>query len=353
MKKLSLIAAVIITACSANPEKPAVTEVIAEPWIDPSFQSFDVNTSIRALSVTDDDHIYYAGANGAFGFSQDGGKTWNHDSIEVAGSYPEFRAIAVTGEAIHLLSVGSPAYLLRSTDLGKNWELVYSEEGELVFYDAMQFWDNQEGIAMGDPTDGCISVIVTRDGGQSWEKIGCEELPAIKEGEAAFAASNTNIALVKDHAWIGTGGGAARIYHSKDRGNTWEIYDTPLIQGGAMTGIFSVDFYDESTGIIFGGNWEAKSNAVANAAITTDGGQSWQLISEARGPGYRSCIQFVPGGGGKSVIAVGIPGVAYSRDMGSHWQLLSDEDFYTIRFTPDGSAAWLAGNGKIAKMEID
>ncbi|MEJ2004667.1 MAG: hypothetical protein P8X57_06830 [Cyclobacteriaceae bacterium] len=119
-----------------------------------------------------------------------------------------------------------------------------------------------------------------------------------------------------------------------------------------MTGIFSIDFYDEDIGIIFGGDWESKSNSTANAAITFDGGKTWKLISDGQGPGYRSCVQFVPGGGGDKIIAAGIPGVVYSPDGGSHWQLLSDEDFYTLRFVPDGSAAWLAGNGKISRMVI-
>ncbi len=353
MIKRCFFAVLLLSACSTSPEESAQIVHSPDQWVDVSFQSFPVNTSIRALAVRDNDHVYYAGANGAFGYSVDGGTTWNHDSIEVAGTYPEFRAIAVTEEAIHLLSVASPAYLLRSTDLGENWEIVYTEDGETVFYDAMQFWDNQEGIAMGDPTDGCISVIRTKDGGRSWEKISCEELPEVKDGEAAFAASNTNIALQGDHVWIGTGGGSARIYHSMDRGSSWEVFETPITQGGTMTGIFSVDFYNESTGVVFGGDWDVKSNASANAAVTKDGGRTWQLISEGRGPGYRSCIQYVPGSDGEGLVAAGIPGVAYSPDHGEHWQLLSDEDYYTLRFVPDGSAAWLAGNGKIAKMVIN
>jgi hypothetical protein len=28
----------------------------------------------------------------------------------------------------------------------------------------MQFWNNKEGIAMGDPIADCLNVIITRDG---------------------------------------------------------------------------------------------------------------------------------------------------------------------------------------------
>lgn len=85
-------------------------------------------------------------------------------------------------------------------------KLVYAEENEAVFYDAMTFWNNEEGIAMGDPTADCLSILTTRDGGKTWQKTPCDRLPKVKEGEAAFAASNTNIATVGDKTWIITGG---------------------------------------------------------------------------------------------------------------------------------------------------
>ncbi len=64
-----------------------------------------------------------------------------------------------------------------------------------MFYDALDFWNDLEGIAIGDPTEDCMSIIITRDGGNTWTKLLCENLPKVKEGEAAFAASDTNIAI--------------------------------------------------------------------------------------------------------------------------------------------------------------
>ena len=102
-------------------------------------------------------------------------------------------------------------------------------------------------------------------------------------------------------------------------------------QGGTMTGMFTLDFYDEQTGITFGGDWENKPNAEGNKAVTSDGGKTWQLLTDGSGPGYRSCVQYMPEGRGREIMAVGIPGVVYSSDGGRHWQLISDEDIYTLR----------------------
>ncbi len=41
-----------------------------------------------------------------------------------------------------------------------------------------------------------------------------------------------------------------------------------MVQGGKMTGIFTVDFYDDKNGIIMGGDWEDKKNGKASKAMT-------------------------------------------------------------------------------------
>ena len=77
--------------------------------------------------------------------------------------------------------------------------------------------------------------------GNSWNKIACENLPSAVEGEAAFAASNTNISLVDQKAFIVTGGKEANVLVASEYGKSWKKYKTPIIQGEKMTGIFSMD----------------------------------------------------------------------------------------------------------------
>ena len=118
-----------------------------------------------------------------------------------------------------------------------------------------------------------------------------------------------------------------------------------------MTGIFTMDFYDQKNGIIFGGDWENQENNNGNKAFTQDGGKTWELLTDGSGPGYRSCVQYIPGSKGKGIIAVGIPGISYSSNGGQTWQEIEQTYFYTIRFATSGKVAWLAGKDKIARME--
>lgn len=260
-----------------------------------------------------------------------------------------FRALAVTSKAKFGVTVESPAYVYKMDASGT--ALVYQEDHKKAFYDAMAFWNDNEGIAIGDPTDSCMSIIVTRDGGTTWEKIDCDNLPPAKDGEAAFAASNSNIKIIGDNTWVATGGKASRVLFSSDKGQNWDVIETPIVQGLQTTGIYSIDFYDDTIGYAIGGDYRRPGANAKNKIKTTDGGKTWQIAAENKAPGYRSCVQYVPNSNGKALVAVGFKGIDYSNDGGENWKHLTNEGFYTIRFVND-SVAYAAGDKRIAKLNF-
>lgn len=327
--------------------------VNAQAEIDIEFQlKFKLpGTSIRAIEVTQNNTLWFAGNRGRYGRIIN--ERLEMDSISHEGRYPEFRSIAFNGKHIFLLSIENPALLYKidpARPLG-TYELVYKETHPKVFYDSMAFIDSKNGIAMGDPTEDCLSVIKTTDGGNSWTKMLCSKMPKAVDGEAAFAASNSNLATFDSKVWMVTGGTKARVFISEDRGENWRVNDTPIVQGGKMTGIFTVAFYDGQSGIVMGGNWEDKKNDRASKAITTNGGSSWELIAQNQFPGYISCVKYVPKGQGKNIIAVSTEGIFYSKDQAKNWYKVSDNGYYTIRFI-DQQTAWLSKNEEIAKIKL-
>lgn len=323
-----------------------------------TFQSVTIDTilkdkiSIRAISVADG-IIYFAGDKSRLGYVlyPKDARMINAEIVSDTLVY-EYRSLATNGKDIFALSIGNPARLHKFSKNLMDKTLVYQESHEKVFYDSMQFWNENEGIAIGDPTTDCLSVIITRDGGNTWRKTDCENLPLIVNGEAAFAASNTNIVLKGNNVWIVSGGKKSRVFHSPNKGKTWQVYETPIVQGEAMTGIFTADFYDENIGFIAGGNYEKPTQNFQNKAITTDGGKTWNLIGENTGFGYASCVQFVPKSKGKGIVSVGASGLQYSADGGNTWKQFSDDTtLYTIRFL-DENTAFAAGKNKIIKIEF-
>lgn len=336
--------AFFMVSCKKDSNKP-VDKVFSKVAVETIFQ--DSTLSIRVIELLADKSLAFAANNSTFGLYNVNDATWmtskqSHDTLNL-----QFRAVAHTTTDFFMLSVENPALLYKTGDSGQ-MELVYKEVHNKVFYDAMQFWNDQEGITIGDPTDDCLSIIITRDGGNTWNKLPCDVLPKAKEGEAAFAASNTNIAIVESHVWIATGGNASRVLYSSDKGRTWSIFETPIIQGLPTTGMYSIAFYDEKNGFAIGGDYTKPTDNQSNKIKTTDGGKTWQIVAQGQQPGYSSCVQFVPNSNAKKLIAVG-SGIDYSDDGGMNWKRLSDEPFHTVRFLND-SVAYAAGNGRISKL---
>ncbi|WP_430409044.1 oxidoreductase [Kordia sp.] len=326
-----------------KPPRKAITSVTVNPI-------FDDSISIRAIAVTPNDDLIYGGNKTTIGHYD--AKKNTHTAL-LKGKVPDslnvsFRATAYVNGNTFGISIVNPALLYKISSKG-NVLLVYKEAHEKVFYDAMAFWNTREGIAIGDSTDDCMSMIITRDGGNTWNKIACENLPKVNDGEAAFAASNTNIVTKGNETWVATGGKTSRILYSGDKGNTWTSYETPIVQGLETTGIYSLAFYDAKNGFAIGGDYTKAAVNEANKIRTSDGGKTWKLVAQNSGPGYRSCVQYVPNSDAKELIAIGFKGIDYSQDAGTTWTHLSDEGFYTIRFVND-SIAYAAGKNRIARL---
>ena len=306
--------------------------------------------SIRALAL-DHDKVWYAADQSRFGCIDL--KANQKKEIKLPSEKnAEFRSMAQTSSSVFILNVGNPAFLYQISKKDGSAKLVYREEHDKVFYDSMQFWNDLEGIAVGDPFEGCFSLIITKDGGNSWKKIQAYQLPKLEEGEAAFAASNTNIVIKGKTTWLVSGGKKARVFYSSNKGKSWSVVETPIVQGKQMTGIFTADFYNSSVGFISGGNYEVLNQNFDNKAVTHDGGKTWKLVAQNQGFGYASCVQYVPNSHGKGLISVGASGIYYSEDGGSSWKKWStDSGLYTIRLLNDYTAI-AAGKNKVIRIRF-
>jgi photosystem II stability/assembly factor-like uncharacterized protein len=94
--------------------------------------------------------------------------------------------------------------------------------------------------------------------------------PRQPDEEKGASAPNPNI-------WFATGGRAARVFHSPDRGQTWQVFDTPILHGPDSAGIFSIAFRDALHGVIAGGDYKYPNDDGPNLAFTDDGGKTWTL----------------------------------------------------------------------------
>ena len=315
-------------------------------------QSSPTDAELRGLSVVSPSVVWASGQRGTVVHTVDGGEHWSRDSIPDAATL-DLRAIAATSASTaHAISIGDSSRIYRTMDGGRTWSRRWSATRKGTFLDAIRFWDARHGIAMSDPVEGKLLLLVTDDGGDSWREIPAERLPPALEGEGGFAASGTCLTIFgESHVWIATGGArAARLYHSPDRGRTWAVRDTPLRAGVPSAGVFSVAFRDERHGAIAGGDYEKPTLRGRNLAVTNDGGATWALTDSTVSPaGYRSAIAFVPGTRANTLVAVGLTGTDVSTDGGITWANADSTAYNSVAFASP-TAGWAVGpKGRIAR----
>lgn len=340
----------LITICLLFVIKTGATQTFT--W---QTQSSGLNASLRGCSAVNAKVAWISGTNGKYARTIDGGKTWLADSIAGA-SMLDFRdAQAFDANTAYLMSAGpgERSRIYKTANGGKDWTLQYTMQDSAGFLDGFAFWDEDNGLAFGDPLAGRIFILTTNNGGKTWQPLAMESAPQVVEGEYAFAASGTSIvAQGKRRAWIGTGGKAARVFHSSDRGKTWSVASTPLVSGTQSAGVFSLAFRDEKNGIAVGGDYQKEKEVLANVARTNDGGKTWALVPNQT-VAYRSCVTYVAHEGKFLLVAVGPSGSDYSWDEGVTWMKLSEVGYHTMSTGGTTASVWAAGaEGRVAKLEI-
>ncbi len=312
-------------------------------------QTVDTKASLRGLSVVSENIVWASGTNGTVLRTVDGGKNWSVIKVSDAEK-SDFRDIeAFDANTAYILSIGDGenSRIYKTVDGGKTWKLQFQNKNPKAFFDSLAFWDSTHGIAMSDPVDGKFVLIETKDG-ETWKPIENLRIPNVVEGEAAFAASGTClITQGKNNAFLVSGGNAARVFKSKNRGKNWKVYETPMTKGTAGSGIFSIATFYKSYGIIVGGNYEKPNDTNNNLALTKDGGKTWTLGKGLSG--YRSSVAVVYR---SSILAVGSSGSDLSHDGGKTWENLDKENYNTVQSINDGFTWAVGANGLVSKFEV-
>jgi hypothetical protein len=304
-------------------------------------------TSIRGLSVVTDKVLWVSGSAGTVGKSTDGGVNWQW--ITVKGyEKRDFRDIeAFDDKTAIIMAIAEPAQILKTTDGGESWQLVFNDSTKGMFLDAMDFYGKKNGIVVGDPVNGKFYTAKTRDGGNTWTRTPNVIQSKSVEGEGCFASSGTNIHYFTNNDFLFVSGGTASKMHDDSGGRL-----LPMIQGKESTGANSIAVQSghARTGsqfVIVGGDFANAKDTVKNCYVTFDGGFNWtRPVTPPMG--YRSCVIYLDR---KKLLTCGLNGVDLSVDKGMNWKSVSTEGFHVCRKAKKGKAIFLAGgNGKIAKL---
>ena len=208
----------------------------------------------------------------------DGGRTWQ--DVSPPGSagllFRDVEAQSAYRASVLAIGEGEASRIYTTFDGGRHWKLAFVNDDPAAFYDCMDFFaGGRRGLAMSDPVDGKFRIAATDDWGLSWHVLPDDGMPPAVAGEFGFAASGTCLVTsgARD-AWFGSGGGASRVFHSRDGGLNWTVADAP-IPAAAAGGVFSLAFRNPREGVIVGGDFTAPTNGVRASGFTRDGGATW------------------------------------------------------------------------------
>jgi len=306
--------------------------------------------SIRALEIWDG-KVWYSGTDSKFGYV-DLKNPQKQKQIKLSDRKLQFRTLAQDKKSFYAINIESPAYFFKIDKKDLMHKIVFTDTVKTAFYDALYFNKNKF-YAFSDPsTDLKLKLLQFNLNKEKFEIKNYSHLK-LNLGEAAFAASNTNISVGQNYLWIGTGGNSSRILRLNLKNDKLEAFNTPIVQGISSQGIYSIDFSGDKFGIAVGGDYTKQDANINNIATTNNGGETWQIQASGQNAGYMTCVKIRPESKGKDIIAVGDQHISYSSDFGKTWEKVSDEKGLFVCTWIDKNTVVLAGKDRIVKMKFN
>lgn len=187
------------------------------------------------------------------------------------------------------------------------------------------FFDDNNGVAIGDPFNNRIGVALTTDGGNSW--IAASNTLPTSTNEKVITGAITSY---NDYVWFGTTVG--KVYRSSDKGKNWAVYY--VNNAGSIP---HLAFKDVNNGLAI----YIKNDGSYNIARTTNSGINWVTdIFDLSNFEYKPVYLYAPKNKNAYIIVMENGAVFISHNDGQTWKPILS------RFTENvaSCAAVLSGN---------
>jgi len=341
----ALTLALTTTPAAATPDRgPSFSETVLDP--DQSFRGLDAVDRRTAWASGGS----ISGGAGKVYRTTDGGETWRDVSPPgtTGLSLRDVEARDADTAVVLVIGPGEASRIYRTDDGGQTWTEAFRNTEEAAFYNCLDFYPGgRRGLAVSDPVDGRFRILATDDGGRSWEVLPDAGMPD-STGEFNFAASGDCLVIAGRDAWFGTGGEQSRVFHSGDRGLTWEATDSTLPAGEAA-GVFGLAFRSPREGVAVGGDFADPADGTDASARTRDG-RTWTGGGDLAHLGEDAA--WLPGTR-RSLVVTGesgeVAGTSVSRDGGRTWTQVAGTGWHTLDCTRDGSCWAAGGGGRVAR----
>jgi photosystem II stability/assembly factor-like uncharacterized protein len=253
--------------------------------------------------------------------SSDNGQSWARTPLGQALEFDGVvRCIAVHPDQPNVVFAGADVGLVRSDDAGFSWTRV---DGP---FNDMQLWTlsidphDADFMLVGSGAPSRAYVWRTTDGGTTWEELP-PRIPEFCDGVSKPRILTSTVDPVDtDQLWFGIEEGG--LWHSEDRGVSWERIDTPP-EGATGT----VTNSDVHTVLVHPGEPKTHIVVTVNALwVSRDGGKTWRGSIARDDFGYRYARTVSALADGRTILFAcgdGTPGtvtrIFRSDDFGDTW----------------------------------
>ena len=318
-------------------------------WIVQNSGFSAASRGINWVSIVDQNVVWATAFDGSGGNANvqqftkttDGGNTWTPGNINVGNAglgISMVQGISSTTAwlAAYPNAAGQLGGIWKTTNGGSTWtkQTTATFSNAASFTNVVHFWDANEGFCMGDPINGEFEIYRTTNGGTNWTLVGGTNIPNPLSGEYGYTRQ---LEVVGNSVWFSTNKG--RIFHSIDKGATWAVYTSPILDFAGANISANFSFASASTGYIV-----TNGGAVYKS---TNAGSTWIQLATT-GPIFSNGLCAIVNTNTifTTGAATGGSGSSYSLDGGLTWSLIDNQQHLYCEFlTPSiGWSGWFNTN---------
>lgn len=289
-----------------------------------AIDAVDENTASFIIH-TDSSHVY---------FTQSSGSQWDL----IFSLYPEdIIDVSIIDDDKIWFCTALPASIYHSQNGGETWIGQFSDSTITTYFNYIEMFDENNGIAMGDgnENEGPAIILITTDGGANW----------ISVNDSAFGGYSGDLWRRIDFIDINTGYfresgiNPNLLFKTEDGCSTWTSTTLPENRGQALK------FYDENIGLVV---------HFRTYYRTLDGGLTWEEADrpDTNDPNWGMDVEYHPSDPSKVWFA-GSDKVYFSSDSGSSWSVeFSGNGIRDMVFIDENTGWVLTDDGIFYKGEL-